>query len=220
MLRGCRKPINEPSRHNNKKNIAMKSIIFSIAGVLSINCFNSPANAQRAIGDDIVFYFKENVAIIDAKIRTIDKENYVKELILKDFKKTEDLPAAIEFDGVAFVDNGLGFDRASGDGIYTSADKSLHSDKVPYSPDNPERSVLDRALADVKFSYKNELTDYLSSIAGKLIISFDCDIYSCHCSSCSCKTCWMPIIGPAGGTLGYVTHCVKVKDCHFTITWQ
>ena len=97
---------------------------------------------------------------------------------------------------------------------------NLHNEKVPFINSTTERSVVGQALADNAFSHKNELQLYLTSIASKFVVSLDCDIYTCHCNSCPCKTCWMPIVGPGGGIIGTVKHCLKIKNCHFTIGWE
>ena len=58
---------------------------------------------------------------MDARVRSVDKEHYVKELILIDFKKTIALPEAFESFDSPFIDNGNGFDKVAGDGVYTSS---------------------------------------------------------------------------------------------------
>lgn len=83
----------------------------------------------------------------------------------------------------------------------------------------PERSVMDQALTDAAFSHRESLYNYLNP-TGKIKVTFECDIYVRSCTSCSCATCWMPIVSPTGGYLGVVTHCLKIKNCHFEITWE
>jgi len=198
----------------------MKKFVFSIVSTLTVIFFGNQVEAQSASKEDITMYFKENVAIVDARVRSVDKEHYVRELIMIDFKKAIALPEAFEFFDSPFIDNGKGFDKIAGDGVYTSSNNYLHNEKVPYLNSATERSVTGQALADIAFSHKNELQNYLSSIASKFVVSLDCDIYTCHCNSCPCKTCWMPIIGPGGGVIGTVTYCLKIKNCHFTIGWE
>lgn len=180
---------------------------------------------QKNNGTDTSLYIKENVAIVDAIIRSIDQGHYVKELFIYDFKKAIQIPAIFEFDNVVFTDNGLGYDAVAGDGIYTSSEQYMHSNSIPYQNGALRRSVMESCIIDVNFNQKAGLESYLNSYVtpaaqGKIKISYDCDIWVCNCSSCSCKTCGWPIIGPGGGYLGYVQHCLKIKNCHFEIVWE
>ena len=155
----------------------MKKFVFSVLATLTFISFGKQVVAQSEIKDDISMYFKENVAIVDARVRSVDKEYYVRELILKDFKKTIALPEAFEFFDSPFIDNGKGFDKIAGDGVYTSSSIYLHNEKVPFLNSATERSVAEQALADNAFSHKNELQLYLTSIASKFVVSLDCDLY-------------------------------------------
>lgn len=191
---------------------------------LSVFClFASKISSQTS--KDSVLYFKQNVALIDALIRSVDREHYVKEMYFKDFKGTMKLPEIFEFDGIAFNDNGLGYDSDPGDGIYTSVVQYSHSHKIPYQSGTITRSALEPCIIDFSFAHRSSLSEFLKSYdvpgeAGKIKVSFNCDIYVCSCNSCSCRTCWAPIISPTGAYLGIVTHCVKVVNCHFVITWE
>lgn len=180
---------------------------------------NLQTKAQTKDGDEITSYFKQNVAIVDARVRSVDREFYIKELLLLDFKKTAALIENFEFSGIVFTDNGQGYDKIAGDGIYTSAGKYPHSAKVPYRDDPATRSVLENPLVDADFVYEEELNDYLSA-TGKIKVTIDCDVYVCSCEKCSCKTCWVAIVGPAGGVIGIVKHCLKVMNCHVEISWE
>ena len=155
----------------------MKKFVFSVLATLTFISFGKQVVAQSEIKDDISMYFKENVAIVDARVRSVDKEYYVRELILKDFKRTIALPEAFEFFDSPFIDNGKGFDKIAGDGVYTSSSIYLHNEKVPFLNSATERSVAEQALADNAFSHKNELQLYLTSIASKFVVSLDCDLY-------------------------------------------
>ena len=142
-----------------------------------------------------------------------------------DFKKAITLPAIFEFDNVAFADNGLGYDAVAADGIYTSSEQYMHSNSIPYQKGTLMSSVMEACIIDVNFNQKASLESFLKSYqilgsVGKIKVSVDCDIYVCNCSSCSCRTCGWPILGPTGSYLGYVQHCLKIKNCHFEITWE
>lgn len=48
-----------------------------------------------------------------------------------DFKKSTVLPETVDFSGCFFIDNGKGYDKIAGDGIYTSSTHYSHNEKVP-----------------------------------------------------------------------------------------
>ena len=196
--------------------------LFQLLALSGFCLFTSKINSQTS--KDSVLYFKENVALIDALVRSVDREHYVKEMYFKDFNGSMKLPDIFEYDGVAFNDNGLGYDLNANDGIYTSVAQYLHSSKVPYQSHTNARSVLENSIVDFRFAHKSGLADFLTSYnvpggSGKIKFSFDCDVYVCSCSSCSCRTCWATIVSPTGGYLGMVTHCLKVVNCHISVGW-
>ena len=200
-----------------KKKIS-KPLIFSIVFAL----FSVSGKSQES-EKSLDLYFRQNVAIVDALIRSIDKEHYVKELLLKDFKRTTAIPELFEFDNTIFSDNGYGYDKRAGDGLYTSTDIFLHNNQVPYKQTDTEISVTNNSIVDKTFLYKNELSNYLKNYptsGAKFTIKYDCDIWMCSCNTCSCKTCWTPILGPNGSVIGVVRHCLKIKNCHFEVTWS
>ncbi len=200
-----------------KKEIS-KHLFFSI--VFAVLTINGKSQDSEKFLD---LYFRQNVAIVDALIRSIDKEHYVKELLLKDFKKTIAIPELFEFDNTIFSDNGYGYDKRAGDGLYTSTDIFLHNNQVPYKQTDTEISVTNNSIVDKAFLYKNELSSYLqtySTSGSKFTIKFDCDSYICSCNSCSCRTCWTPILSPTGTLIGVVKHCLKIINCHWEIGWE
>ena len=52
----------------------MKKFVFSVLATLTFISFGKQVVAQSEIKDDISMYFKENVAIVDTKVRSDDKE--------------------------------------------------------------------------------------------------------------------------------------------------
>jgi len=202
----------------------MKKKFFFVT-VITLSLCSFQLSAQKNNGADTSLYIKENVAIVDAIIRSIDQGHYVKELFMVDFKKTIRIPTIFEFDDDVFTDNGVGYDAIAGDGIYTSSEQYMHSNSIPYQNGISRRSVMESCIIDVHFNQKVSLESYLKSYVipgshGKFIVSIDCDIYVCNCSSCSCRTCGWPILGPGGTYIGYVQHCLKIVNCHFEITWE
>ena len=204
------------------KSIAMKSKIFHFASVF----FLFYSSASKSQGVDTYLYIKENVAIVDAFVRSIDGERYVKEVYLVDFKNTIKLPDIIEFNDVIFLDNGLGYDAIARDGVYASFDLFMHTKSVPFQLEGKRRSVMDVTIVDVNFAQKSTLESFISSYkaagaSGKIKVTVDCDVYVCTCyKSCSCKTCGVPLFSVTGGYLGFVQHCLKIVNCHVEITWQ
>jgi hypothetical protein len=202
----------------------MKKKTFFCSIIVSL-LFSFSSKSQSDDKTDISLYVKQNVAVIDAMIRSIDQAHYVKELYLVDFKKTMSLPEIFEFNNVPFNDNGLGYDVSARDGIYTSSEQYLHSASTPYQAGVSRKSALKDCIVDVGFVHKSNLKVFLNSYkapgsAGKIKVSIDCDVYVCNCGSCSCRTCGWPIVGPVGTVIGIVKHCLKIVNCHFEITWE
>lgn len=128
-------------------------------------------------------YYKENVSLFDARVRSLLNENYVQELYFADFGETPRMPAYVNFNNEQYVDNGEGFDLKAGDGIYTSV-RSFLNEKFTFKEGAIYTSVLDAPML-----YHDEFThlDKLNALSQayelrKLDFGNRVDIVSCSAS--------------------------------------
>ncbi|MFN7118092.1 MAG: hypothetical protein ACK4TA_14925 [Saprospiraceae bacterium] len=98
--------------------------------------------------------------MFDARIHSLNQEEYVRELVFVSFSDDAQMPAIIAFDGVAFSDNGEQMDRVAGDGIYTSVEKFKHDARIPFLADQMLRSVMENPIVDPTFKHSKALADY------------------------------------------------------------
>lgn len=113
---------------------------------------------------DTKLVLKQNVALIDARIRSVSSEQYVREMVFSVFGSASrvDLQASIIFDSTTFFDDGSYNDLTANDGIYTSAAVFSHNSKVPYDEDYELRTIMTSSVVDSDFQYMQELEDYLN----------------------------------------------------------
>lgn len=158
-------------------------------------------------------FYKENVVLADARVRSLSQNNFVKEVVLISFSNNKKLLPTIIFDGTAFTDDGSYNDLNSGDGVYTSVAQFKHSIVVPFSRLNQSLSVMEDILIDNSFLHKENLkqkflmkyikpgkgsnNDFRDSDIEAFGITIECDIEfgTCGCladrldlCSCCCHT--------------------------------
>ena len=68
-------------------------------------------------------FIAENISIFDARVRSLDKSTYVKELYIINFSETSWGISDVGFKGELFKDDGKGNDLKANDNIYTSVEK-------------------------------------------------------------------------------------------------
>lgn len=101
-------------------------------------------------------FFKENVSFVDARVRSLNLNEYVREVILVNHSKLNMMPSSLIFKDTYFVDNGSFSDLKANDGIYTSSDKFEYNRVVTYD-ENSTVSVMSEIVVDRTFKYKDEL---------------------------------------------------------------
>lgn len=127
-------------------------------------------------------YFKENVAIVDAYLVIVSKNEYAKQLELKDFAKSMTLPGEIIFNGQTFLDDGSGNDAVKGDGIYTTP-QLYTTDYSKVKAAGGKLSVMKEAFVkDPSFKHFRSLGDGKAKLSGT--IGMDCDITF---GTCGCR---------------------------------
>ncbi|WP_378183643.1 hypothetical protein [Aquimarina sp. SS2-1] len=104
-------------------------------------------------------FFKENVALIDSRIRSISEEAYVRELVFVNFSQEEPMLDTVTFDNTSFFDDGSYNDLKANDGIYTSAAIFKHSKRVPYFKEFEIVSVMKEVVVDSNFKHSERLKE-------------------------------------------------------------
>lgn len=66
---------------------------------------------ERTIHEE---YIKNNVALVDVRVRSISSTDYVREFVFFDLSKEQSAPGEIEVKGVMVFDNGLEYDERAG----------------------------------------------------------------------------------------------------------
>lgn len=193
-----------------------KFSILSLAIVLVAACTDNSAVEPEATLSDSEF-FKQNISIFDARVRSTSETQYVKEMYLKNFSGKAWGKTSIGFEGQLFEDNGAGNDLVAGDGIFTSVDKFNHSANVPFVSNQQLRSVLEAPIVSPSFTKRTELEEFAysyelnrSSEAAKVagpVATLECDVELC---STGCIADW---IWDGFG-------CVCVSNCRAKIGWE
>jgi len=104
------------------KNLLKLSLAIIISGVTLYSCSNDEATqpVSEITEAESLAFFKENMSIFDARVRTLDETSFVKELYLANFSDKSWDRNQIGFDNIVFQDNGEGNDLVANDGIFTS----------------------------------------------------------------------------------------------------
>ncbi|MEN8138255.1 MAG: hypothetical protein ABFR62_07470 [Bacteroidota bacterium] len=130
-------------------------------------------------------FIKENVAVNDARYRSVSNQFYVKEIVLINFSKDKSknqMPETLTSNGTSFFDDGSYNDITANDGIYTSAAKFYHDESRPFVKDGTINSVMfESYIIDTSFKH----SDKLSSLNSKKSIGIECDIEfgTCGCNA-------------------------------------
>jgi hypothetical protein len=165
-------------------------------------------------------FFKENMSIFDARVRTLNETSFVKELYLANFSDKSWDRNQIGFDNIAFQDNGEGNDLVANDGIFTSIKKFSFNEKVAYRKNIKTLSVMNVTVTAPEFKHSKKLNELKSEYKIKTIASLDnnvaakagpngsitCDVEICS-SGCIADWIWD----------GF--GCICVSNCSVTIGW-
>lgn len=152
------------SKNSSEINESPKNVIVDN----SINDAMVNSTQSRGISESESF-FRKNIAIIDARVRSINKEKFVREVYLANFSKQEWDKDSIGIEGYPFSDNGMGNDLVAKDGIFTSLEEYYYSEEenVEYNGKYLKDSFLDTVYRSIEFQHQDELeilyNDYLAS---------------------------------------------------------
>ncbi|WP_066441182.1 choice-of-anchor X domain-containing protein [Chryseobacterium sp. CCH4-E10] len=185
-------------KNNQTLKIKFMRKLFKFTSIIMLFIANF-ISAQQKIDETFI---KENIAIMDARILSLSEKEFTKQLIVSNFSEENKLPSQLNFLDEEFFDDGKNNDEVAGDGIYTSKQTFLHSERVPYVKTEKSYSVLDHIIIDKNFKKTESLEKKKkgASSFGGPTATLDCDIkWVCGCMSSCC---------------GFI-----VSNCHFTIGW-
>lgn len=143
----------------------MKKIVYVFALVAFFAC-DKPADQVALSPTEMKnTSYNENVALFDSRIKAVDSQHYIKELVFADFSGKRILGDLVNFEGMAFVDNGQRFDAKAGDGVFTAVEKTPYNDLVKagsLSGQEP-KSLLKAPIVGPTFKRSAEFAAYRTS---------------------------------------------------------
>ena len=189
-------------------------ILFSL---LLFSCTNEELEVGNKFVNDRN-YFKENIAFLDARIRGISQEEFVKEIVLKDFSSLSKLPPSIGFEEGIFSDDGLINDLIAGDGIYTSKDSYSYTKSLASLTKGEIKSVLDEVVIDKSFKHRDQLNSTLKvkdQDADNQVLESRGPVATIECDvEFGTKGCYAQKWGWCDSC------CVTVSNCRVKIGWE
>ena len=203
------------------KNLLKLSLAIIIAGITLYSCSDEATQPVSEITEaESLAFFKENMAIFDARVRTLDETSFVKELYLANFSDKSWGRNQIGFDNIVFQDNGEGNDLVANDGIFTSLEKFNFNEKVKYQKGLETLSVMNVIVTSPEFKYSKKLGELKSKYKVQTISNLNngilakagpkaeitCDVEICS-SGCIADSIWD----------GF--GCICVSNCSVTIGW-
>lgn len=150
----------------------MKKVIFGLIATVFLGLGSSSLNAKNfdnTISFDDTF-IAENISIFDARVRSLDKSTYVKELYIINFSDKSWGITDIGFKGELFKDDGKGNDLKANDNIYTSVDKFNFNSKVLYDSKFQVKSVMADYITSAEFKHSQKLEEFVKNYSNSSTI--------------------------------------------------
>jgi hypothetical protein len=145
----------------------MKKVFFYFAtSLLAVSAFMF--SCQKESSTDITAkteqsLLKENLAILDLRVRTLDKDMYVKEVVLQNFSSEPFKKDFLTIKGKNYSDDGTSNDLIAGDGIFTSSEQYSFDNIVKFDKNQTIRSLSGRPIVDPEFKNIPELRKIIES---------------------------------------------------------
>lgn len=204
------------------KKILKLSFAIIIVCITLYSCSNDEANqlVSKMTEAESLAFFKENISIFDARVRSLNETSFVKELYLANFSEKNWDRNQIGFDNIAFQDNGKGNDLVANDGIFTSVETFNFNTEIIYRKGVEVLSVMDVSITDPEFKHSDKLKKLKSEYKVKTLSSLNANIaaktgpnasITCDVEICS-SGCIADWIWSGFG-------CICVSHCSVTIGW-
>ena len=151
----------------------MKNLLYVFALVAFFSC-DKPADQVAVSPEEMKnINYNENVSLFDSRIKAVDPQHYIKELVFADFSGKRILGDVVNFEGMAFVDNGQRFDAKAGDGVFTAVEKTLYDDLVKAGSLSGQeaKSLLSAPIVCPTFKRMDDLTAYQAIHARNYVAS-------------------------------------------------
>ncbi len=193
--------------------------LFSIAILTSCNKTEEILNTSNS--EEVKYlsdaeseqFLKENIAVYDARVRSLSNTEFVREVYLKNFSDKSWDKTSIGFMGYLFEDNGSGNDLIANDGIYTSVEAFTYDNIIKFDKNVKIKSVMKNPIISPEFIQENALQEYSTeykvrpqNLKAGGVATITCDVEIC---STRCIADW---IWDGFG-------CVCVSNCSVTIGW-
>ena len=125
------------------------------------NTFNSTLSVDMTPEEESLKFFRKHMAVVDARVRSLSSEKFVREIYLANFSEESWSKNKIGLGGYPFSDDGEGNDLIANDGIYTSLEEYAYKeeDNVEYDDEHPIVSYLDYVFKSQEFQHNEELID-------------------------------------------------------------
>ncbi len=204
------------------KNIFKFTFAILIASITLYSCSENEDLGQvtKMTEAESLSFFKENMSIFDARIRTLNETSFVKELYLANFSDKSWDRKQIGFDNIAFQDDGKGNDLVANDGIFTSMKNFDFNEEISYRKGVEILSVMNVIVTSPEFKYSEKLNKLKSEYKIQSASNLDsnsaakagpkaeisCDVEIC---STGCIADW---IWDGFG-------CICVSNCNVTVGW-
>ena len=146
------------------KKLLKFSLAIIIASITLYSCINNEAiePVSEMTETESLAFFKENMSIFDARVRTLNETTFVKELYLANFSNKSWDRNQIGFDNLVFQDNGEGNDLVANDGIFTSIKAFNFNDKISYDKNDEILSVMNTSVVSPDFRHTDKLNELKS----------------------------------------------------------
>lgn len=190
----------------------MRKKIFVQLFFLGMMALTADSFGQKQLMEWSENYLQENISFTDLKSREVTATTVVYEVRVTDHRKLLPLPVGFGFNGKVFADNGRGYDRVSGDGIYTTMEA------YPVTAGSARLKQNPVSIIDQSFKYNNSVSMKQAGESGSDGVLDDgpgikikCKFKKCGCPCTNGKTC------TACEWWGW--QCIMIESCEVEVAF-